>query len=150
LNIKSIREQGKLIGKLMRNSELVAAINFVSEAQKEKTMIDNITIIEHAELFPAWSQYWTGKCGSIVADDGKLYKALEDIDEKNNTKPSSNADLWQYIGNPSEEYQEWAKPIGVLDAYTKDDKVTHNGKKYLSKIYGNIYEPDVHGWKIIK
>ena len=149
MNIKSIREQGKQIGRQMKQSELVAAINFVSEAQKENTIIDNITIIEHAHLFPAWSQYWTGEQGSIVTDDGKLYKALDDIDAKNNTKPSSNANLWQYIGNPSEEYQEWAKPISVLDAYVKDDKVTYNGKKYVSKIDDNIYEPDVHGWKKI-
>jgi len=133
----------------MKQSELVAAINFVSEAQKEKTMIDNITIIEHAHLFPVWSQYWTGKCGSIVMDDSKLYKALDDIDAKNSTNPSSNADLWGYIGNPSEEYREWAKPIGVLDAYAKDDKVTYNGKKYVSEIDDNIYEPNIHGWKKI-
>lgn len=40
-----------------------------------------------------------------------------------------------------EEWPEWVQPTGAHDAYSKDAKVTHNGKKYISQIDGNTVEP---------
>lgn len=45
-----------------------------------------------------------------------------------------------------EEYPEWVQPQGAHDAYAKGAKVTHNGKKWISTVDNNVWEPGVHGW----
>ena len=32
--------------------------------------------------------------------------------------------------------------------YSKGDKVTHNGKMWVSTIDNNVWEPGVYGWEI--
>lgn len=36
---------------------------------------------------------------------------------------------------------------GAQDAYAKDSKVTHNGKKWISSYDANVWEPGVYGWE---
>ena len=48
-----------------------------------------------------------------------------------------------------EEWPEWVQPTGAHDAYGVGDKVTYNGKHYVSKIAGNVWSPDAYpaGWE---
>lgn len=48
-----------------------------------------------------------------------------------------------------EEYPEYVQPTGAHDAYKKGDKVTLNGKRYVSLIDGNNWSPSVYpqGWE---
>lgn len=48
-----------------------------------------------------------------------------------------------------EEYPEYVQPLGSHDAYKIGDKVTFNGKRYVSLIDGNNWTPLVYpqGWK---
>ena len=48
-----------------------------------------------------------------------------------------------------EEWPEWVQPTGAHDAYGVGDKVTYNGKYYVSKIAGNVWSPDAYpaGWE---
>lgn len=48
-----------------------------------------------------------------------------------------------------EEYPEYVKPTGGHDAYKIGDKVTFNGKRYVSLIDGNNWSPSVYpqGWE---
>ena len=49
-----------------------------------------------------------------------------------------------------EEWPEWVQPTGAHDAYGVRDKVTYNGKHYVSKIAGNVWSPDAYpaGWEV--
>ena len=49
-----------------------------------------------------------------------------------------------------EEWPEWVQPTGAHDAYGVGDKVTYNGKHYVSKIAGNVWSPDAYpaGWEV--
>ena len=140
------REQGRDFAKQVKNAEWVASVVFVSEAQKDDTVFDEITILEHARLFPVWDEYWTGRRGSIVQDEGQLYRAIHDVGVGQNTKPSQTPSMWTLIGNPAEEFPKWVQPLGAHDAYMQGDKVTHNGKQWVSDANGNIWEPGVWGW----
>ena len=53
---------------------------------------------------------------------------------------------------PAIEYPEWKRPTGAHDAYHKGDKVTYNGKKYISLIDSNTYSPADYpaGWKPVE
>ena len=54
-----------------------------------------------------------------------------------------------YDGGLTEEYPEWVQPTGAHDAYNIGDKVTHNGKTWVSDVDNNVWEPGVYGWKCI-
>lgn len=48
-----------------------------------------------------------------------------------------------------EEYPEYVQPQGAHDAYNTGDKITYNGKKYVCKMDGCVWSPDVYpaGWE---
>lgn len=45
----------------------------------------------------------------------------------------------------SSDWPEWVQPTGAHDAYAKGSQVTHNGKRYVSEIDANVWEPGVLG-----
>ena len=49
-----------------------------------------------------------------------------------------------------EEWPEWVQPTGAHDCYNTGDKVTYNGKHYVSKLDGNVWSPDAYpaGWEV--
>ena len=48
-----------------------------------------------------------------------------------------------------DEWPEFVQPTGAHDAYKKGDKVTFEGKHYISLIDANVYSPAAYpaGWK---
>ena len=46
-----------------------------------------------------------------------------------------------------EECPEWVQPTGAHDAYAKSAKVKHNGKKWISTVDNNVWEPGAYGWE---
>ena len=48
-----------------------------------------------------------------------------------------------------EEYPEYVQPLGGHDAYKIGDKITFNGKRYVSLIDGNNWSPSIYpqGWE---
>ena len=42
---------------------------------------------------------------------------------------------------------DWSQPIGAHDAYSKNAKVSHNGKHWTSSVDSNVWEPGVYGWE---
>ena len=42
---------------------------------------------------------------------------------------------------PVEEYPEFVKPSNATDCYNTGDKITFNGKKYICKINGCVWDP---------
>lgn len=53
-------------------------------------------------------------------------------------------------GEPSTDIPEWVQPSGAHDVYSIGDKVTHNGKIYISTADNNVWEPGVYGWEIVE
>ena len=54
------------------------------------------------------------------------------------------ASVGESSGGSSGESDEWPayqQPTGAHDAYSQGDKVTHDGKKYVSNVDGNVWEP---------
>jgi hypothetical protein len=110
--------------------------------------MDDATILERPDAFPAWDVNWRGKSGAIVQDEGSLYRSIYDItDAVGNTKPSTAPSMWTKIGNPLDGWPEWFQPIGTHDAYPVGAKVSYNGKHWVnSHGDGNIWEPGVYVW----
>lgn len=72
-----------------------------------------------------------------------IYKELDAI--------KSRLDILEGKEEPTEpeEYPEYVAPSGAHDAYNTGDKVTYNGKKYVCKMNGCVWAPDVYpaGWE---
>lgn len=62
--------------------------------------------------------------------------------------PDATPALWVVVS--IDDYPEWVQPTGAHDAYSKDSKVTHNGKKWISSYDANVWEPGVYGWEEYK
>lgn len=54
---------------------------------------------------------------------------------------------------PEEEYPAWVQPTGAHDAYNTGGKMTYtDGKKYICKMDGCVWGPDVYpqGWELVE
>ena len=60
--------------------------------------------------------------------------------------PDVSPSLWVEVGDPSVEYPAWSQPVGAHDSYEKGAKTSHNDKKWVSDVDGNVWEPGVYGW----
>lgn len=106
--------------------------------------LNDETALTGIELFPAWV---TGKAyavGDRVQHNGALYKCVQAHTSQSDWTPDATPALWVVVS--LEEYPEWVQPTGAHDAYAEGAKVTHNGKKWVSTIAANVYEPGVYGW----
>lgn len=46
-------------------------------------------------------------------------------------------------------WPRWIKPAVAKDAYSKGDRVSHNGDHWISNRDGNVWEPGESGWTLI-
>ena len=98
-----------------------------------------------AELFPMWAlkDY---AVGDRVQYNGTLYKCLQSHTAQADWAPDTAVSLWVKVDDPSIEWPEWRQPTGAQDAYAMGDKVSHNGKHWISDVDSNVWEPGVYGW----
>lgn len=113
----------------------------------EAGSIDAATAAEHADLFAPWAVPVNYKAGQIRRyTDGWLYQCLQDHTSQEDWTPDASPSLWKRVAAPAEEWPEWSQPVGALDAYAKDAKVSRDGKRWISDLDGNVWEPGVYGW----
>lgn len=130
-----------------KTAPAVASIAFVTLA--EAGQIDATTATENAQQFAKWAENVAYPVGAIRRDpvNGGLYRAVSAHTSNPGWEPSKTPALWTPIGDPAEEWPEWSQPVGAHDAYAKDSKTAHGGKKWVSEVDGNVWEPGVYGWK---
>lgn len=110
--------------------------------------LDDETALTGVELFPAWATGMAYAVGDRVQHGGTLYKCVQAHTSQADWTPDATPALWAVVS--IEEYPEWVQPTGAHDAYNKGDKVTYNGKRYVSTADANVYAPDVYGWEVIE
>ena len=136
---------------LLSERELMEISSLVFVQMAQDGTLDAITISEHPSLFPTWTENWVGKAGTILMDEGRLYKSIHTITNvAQNTKPSTTPSMWTAISDPTVEYPEWVPPIGAHDTYNSGDKVSYEGKNYISTVDGNVWQPNVYGWEVVE
>lgn len=97
-------------------------------------------------LYPAWRSGVPCAAGQRVVFDGVLYKVLQDHTSQDDWTPDAAPSLFSRVLIPDgETIPEWVQPDST-NTYSKGDKVTHNGKTWVSDIDINSWEPGVYGW----
>ena len=144
--IQNLRKNEQLENQ-QSNIDLVTSITFVTLA--EKGDIDEVTAIEHTDLFTPWGSGINYTIGALRKYNDELYRCVQTHTSQDDWTPDVAVALWVKTGSPLEEYLPWSAPVGAHDAYALGAKVTHNNQKWISIIDANIWEPGVHGWEVI-
>ena len=107
--------------------------------------------LDGVELYPAW--IGDGRLYSLgfrVQYGGILYSVLIEHNSQPDWTPDAAHSLFAQVLIPDPEViPEWVQP-GSTNPYAKGDKVTHNGKTWISDLDGNVWEPGVYGWTEVR
>lgn len=97
--------------------------------EEEKTELDNLAR-EYANPINSYAP--------IQKQIDNLYIKISDLEDR--------VKLLEKTEEPGEEeeYPEFIQPTGAHDCYNMGDKIFYNGKKYICKINGCVWSPDVY------
>ena len=108
--------------------------------------LDDEIALTGVELFPMWAIGRTYAAGDRVQYGGTLYKVLTAHTSQDDWTPDAAPSLFAKVLIPDETViPEWEQPDST-NPYSAGDKVTHNGKTWVSDIDNNVWEPGVYGW----
>lgn len=117
--------------------------------QQINTMeVDDTTALRMVEFYPEWIAGQAYTAGYKVQHGGKLWRCLQDHTSQDGWEPDIAPSMWAKVLIPDETViPEWEQPDST-NPYSAGDKVTHNGKTWVSTIDNNVWEPGtVEYWK---
>lgn len=129
-------------------------MGFITEAASSlKAAINNLVTnatdevaLESVVAYPKWSTEKQYAAGERCNYNGVLYKCLQDHTGQNDWTPTEAPSLWaKVLISDTETIPEWEQPEST-NAYALGDKVTHDGKTWVSDVDDNVWEPGVYGW----
>lgn len=127
----------------MKKSRLDA---FVAAIKAVRASIDDSIALTVPDLYPEWSPDKTYSVGDRVLYGDILYICLQAHTAQLTWSPTDAVSLWSRVLIPDPDaIPAWIQPDST-NPYHKGDKVTHNGKTWVSTIDGNVWEPGVYGW----
>ena len=123
------------------------ALKLRSIIEKAVQSLDDSDALETVTLYEKWSgdskQY---KAGQRLQHDGILYTVLQAHTSQPTWTPTDAPSLFAKVLIPDPTViPEWEQPDST-NPFMKGNKVTHNGKTWISDIDNNVWEPGVYGW----
>lgn len=113
--------------------------------QAAQSLADDVAL-EAVELFPAWKPGQSYTAGQKIQYDGVLYSVLTGHTSQADWTPDAAASLFAKVLIPDPDIvPAWEQPDST-NPYSAGDKVTHNGKTWVSDLDNNVWEPGVYGW----
>ena len=114
--------------------------------QKGIQTLDDADALAIKTAYPEWNAAGTYSAGDKVLYDGILYKCLQDHAAQEGWNPVDSPSLWAKVLIPDDgTIPVWEQPDST-NPYMKGDKVTHNGKTWISDVDNNVWEPGFYGW----
>lgn len=108
--------------------------------------VDDQTAMRMLEYYPA-PDAASYAAGDRIQYNGTLYKCLQAHTAQADWNPVDSPSLWAEVlaGQDGTAIGEWVQPDST-NPYMRGDKVTHNGKTWVSDVDNNVWEPGVYGW----
>ncbi len=123
-----------------RAYQLRSAIEVAAES------FDDSTALEYPELVQPWQPGADYTADQRVNYGGTLYMCLQAHTSQPDWTPDAAPSLWAKVLIPDETViPEWEQPDST-NPYRAGDKVTYNGKTWVSDVDNNVWEPGVYGW----
>ena len=123
---------------------------FINSLIKLRDSIDDEMALTAVEVYPQWrAEDEEYKVGQRVQYNGTLYKVLTDHTSQETWTPVDAPSLFTKVLIPNaDEIPAWEQPNST-NPYMIGDKVTHNGKTWISVVDNNVWEPGAYGWNEI-
>jgi chitodextrinase len=100
-------------------------------------------------VYPTWKPDVEYKAGDRVLYNNILYKVVTTHTSQNDWAPIIAPSLFAKVLIPDDNViPAWEQPDST-NAYATGDKVTHNGKTWISNVDNNVWEPGAYGWSEI-
>lgn len=123
------------------------------QARQLRKLLENQTAAmtdEQISNYPDFVEKWKSgqkyEAGKRLEYNGTIYKVLTEHTSQADWPPDAAPSLFAKVLIPdSNVIPEWEQPEST-NAYSKGDKVTHNGKTWESEVDNNVWEPGVYGW----
>ena len=115
--------------------------------EKAATNLTDEDALQAVELFPQWATGHAYAVDERLQYKNVLYRVVQAHTSQADWTPDKTPALFVVVS--LDEWPEFVQPTGAHDAYKKGDKVTFNGKHYISLIDANVYSPAAYpaGWK---
>ena len=119
----------------------------IEKAMTETASLTEAEAVAATCLYPKWNGNGVAYAkGQRVQYDGVLYTVLQAHTSQVGWTTTAAPSLFAKVLIPDPTViPEWEQPEST-NPYAKGDKVTHNGKTWVSDIDGNVWEPGVYGW----
>ena len=115
--------------------------------EKAATSLTDEDALQAVELFQQWVVGHNYVVGERLQYNGVLYRVVQAHTSQADWTPDITPALFVVVS--LDEWPEFVQPTGAHDAYKKGDKVTFEGKHYISLMDGNVYSPTAYpaGWQ---
>jgi chitodextrinase len=122
------------------------AREFRAQFVKMRGMVSDEDALQVQNLYPVWKADAEYKTGERVLYNEVLYKVLQDHVSQETWTPAEAHSLFAQVLIPdAETIYPWEQPDST-NTYKIGDKVTHNGKTWVSTVDNNSWEPGTYGW----
>lgn len=123
------------------------AVSLRKLIEKAVQLLDDSDALEAVTLYEKWSgDSKSYTVGQRLQYDGALYTVLQAHTSQPTWTPTDAPSLFAKVLIPDPTViPEWEQPEST-NPYMQGDKVTHNGKTWISDIDNNVWEPGVYGW----
>lgn len=102
--------------------------------------------LEAVTLYPKWESGVQYEVGHRVRYNDILYRVLQAHTSQDSWTPDVAVSLYARVLIPDENViSAWIQPDST-NPYMIGDKVSHNGKTWISDYDNNVWEPGVFGW----
>ena len=130
------------MGKWLNGAQEVRAAMDAAGAQ-----LDDAAALDAMAIYPVWEIGTAYAVNDRRRYGANLYKCVQAHTSQADWTPDAVPALWVKVS--VEEWPEFVQPTGAHDAYNTGDKVTYNGKRYVSLIDANVYSPGDYpaGWE---
>ena len=111
--------------------------------------VDDATALRMVEFYPEWADGQAYTVGYKVQHGVKLWRCLQAHTSQDGWEPENAPSLWAKVlaGQDGTEIGEWVQPDST-NPYMRGDRVSYNGKTWISTIDNNVWEPGtVEYWK---
>lgn len=122
---------------------------FIEALVKLRGLATDEMSLQVPNLYPTWKVETNYSVGDRVLYNGVLYKVLQEHTSQADWTPNVAPSLFTKVLIPDENViPEWEQPDST-NPYMAGDKVSHNGKTWVSTVDNNVWEPSVYGWETI-
>lgn len=119
---------------------------FVSALKTIRSEATDNQALNAKHLYPTWDVDVSYVTNDRVLYEDILYKVLQSHTSQADWTPTNAPSLFAKVLIPDENVvPEWEQPDST-NPYMKGDKVSHNGKFWVSTVDNNVWEPGVACW----